>query len=476
MAADLVPRELLALIPLMQRGGEPGIIQRWCELVGAETDLCRQADHGLFSVRESLMADLPAETPGSVQGAPPVAPAETSAAGPDRFLAVLDEELYHQTRDVLATPEQAASARSAWIWLAVTLGLFVLSVLGSESFRSIALIVFVLFVHEAGHFAGMRLFGYRNVRMFFIPFFGAAVAGRKHAAPVWQQAVVLLLGPLPGLLIGLGLVLVWPVHSDDRTSYLAQCFLLLNGFNLLPLVPLDGGRLLDLLLFSRRATLSAGFQVVAAGGLAGLAWWFGAWIFWILAALMLLAAPARYRKARLEWVFVGNPARMPARFEDLDEHQHRELFGLAVLLTPLARTPARVAAEVRQLHEHMVARPLGRGAWIALMLLYLGGWAAGVGGLMALSTNTAREEDRLVEELVAGFDRVTSSIDTLRQEEADQEWTNLVAGWRNRSRSVQTRALNRLLTGLNQGDSIRDQRVLSLVEETGDSAGGMGAE
>jgi hypothetical protein len=50
MAAGLVPRELLALIPLMQRGGEEGIIERWCELVGAETDSRRQADHGLALV------------------------------------------------------------------------------------------------------------------------------------------------------------------------------------------------------------------------------------------------------------------------------------------------------------------------------------------------------------------------------------------------------------------------------------------
>ncbi len=50
IATEQAPRELLAMIPLMNRGGEPGIIQRWSELVGAETDPRRQADHGLAQV------------------------------------------------------------------------------------------------------------------------------------------------------------------------------------------------------------------------------------------------------------------------------------------------------------------------------------------------------------------------------------------------------------------------------------------
>ncbi len=50
IAADQAPRELLAMIPLMNRGGETGIIQRWSQLVGAETDLQRRADYALAQV------------------------------------------------------------------------------------------------------------------------------------------------------------------------------------------------------------------------------------------------------------------------------------------------------------------------------------------------------------------------------------------------------------------------------------------
>jgi hypothetical protein len=50
IAVDQAPRELLALIPLLHGGGQAGIIQRWSELVSAETDLRRRADYALALV------------------------------------------------------------------------------------------------------------------------------------------------------------------------------------------------------------------------------------------------------------------------------------------------------------------------------------------------------------------------------------------------------------------------------------------
>lgn len=47
IAAGRAPRELLALIPLLCRGGDPGIIARWRELVAAEPDTRRRGDCAL---------------------------------------------------------------------------------------------------------------------------------------------------------------------------------------------------------------------------------------------------------------------------------------------------------------------------------------------------------------------------------------------------------------------------------------------
>lgn len=64
---------------------------------------------------------------------------------------------------------------------------------GGRSLKDLALLIPVLFFHELGHWAGMRLFGFRDVKMFFIPFFGAAVSGRGQGVASWKEALGVLL-------------------------------------------------------------------------------------------------------------------------------------------------------------------------------------------------------------------------------------------------------------------------------------------
>src|SRR5438045_8657602 len=72
---------------------------------------------------------------------------------------------------------------------------------GSDSLRSVVVLIGILLFHELGHYVGMRMFRYRDVRMFFIPFFGAAVSGKRVGVDAWKDGVVTLLGPVPGILV-----------------------------------------------------------------------------------------------------------------------------------------------------------------------------------------------------------------------------------------------------------------------------------
>jgi Zn-dependent protease len=289
-----------------------------------------------------------------------------------------NEDLYQAACTVLVEPDPAASPGRSIGCLLGSAALFGLSFFFSFDLQTLGFIVGVLFLHEAGHFLGMRAFGYRNVRMFFIPFFGAAVSGKKHAAPAWQQAVVLLLGPLPGLVLASALYGWLHPPGTSWPGRLVAYLVVVNGFNLLPVVPLDGGRLLDVLLFSRRPVLTLAFQMLAVLALLGLAFFLWSWVLGILGGLMLLTAPARYRAARLQRAFRDNPLELPDQLEDLGDTQRRDLFGWAVLVNPLARTPAALAGEMRTLHEHMVSRPPGRLVWLALLALYLAGVTASI--------------------------------------------------------------------------------------------------
>jgi hypothetical protein len=54
VAEGALPKEALAFVPLMKKGGGRGIIQRWLELAGAEKDPLLRADHALAEVFANL--------------------------------------------------------------------------------------------------------------------------------------------------------------------------------------------------------------------------------------------------------------------------------------------------------------------------------------------------------------------------------------------------------------------------------------
>src|SRR5262245_57515496 len=72
----------------------------------------------------------------------------------------------------------------------------------STSFIEVGMLVGVVLFHELGHMIAMKIVGYRDVRIFFIPFFGGAAAGTKRGVARWKEGIVLLCGPLPGIVLG----------------------------------------------------------------------------------------------------------------------------------------------------------------------------------------------------------------------------------------------------------------------------------
>jgi Zn-dependent protease len=153
-----------------------------------------------------------------------------------------------------------SSGMSKLVLLAATAVLFALSFGASGSFRTVLLLTGALLVHEGGHFLGMRLFGYRDVKVLFLPFLGAVTTGREKPTPPHQRIIVYLLGPLPGILLGM-LLLLSPFADHPMVNQAALILLGLNYLNLLPVVPLDGGRVFEI-FFSRWPLLQIAFQVV----------------------------------------------------------------------------------------------------------------------------------------------------------------------------------------------------------------------
>jgi Zn-dependent protease len=96
--------------------------------------------------------------------------------------------------------EQVPRVRTIFILLA-SVALFVGLGLLTVPWSLVWILLLVLFLHELGHWIGMKLFGFRNLQMLFIPFVGAVVSGYETNPNRAKGAIILLLGPVPGIVL-----------------------------------------------------------------------------------------------------------------------------------------------------------------------------------------------------------------------------------------------------------------------------------
>jgi Zn-dependent protease len=102
--------------------------------------------------------------------------------------------------------------------------------------------VALLFVHEAGHAVQMRREGVKPSWMVFIPFLGAAVGARSLGGNALAEARIGLAGPVIGSLGAAAVLVAGHLTDSGLLQALAYTGFFLNLFNLIPIVPFDGGR------------------------------------------------------------------------------------------------------------------------------------------------------------------------------------------------------------------------------------------
>jgi Zn-dependent protease len=111
-------------------------------------------------------------------------------------------------------------------------------------------LVVMILIHELGHGYAIKREGLSAGYPIFIPFFGAMIALRGQPRNSLVEARIAIAGPMAGTLAALGATTLF-LMTDTR-MYLAIAYFgfFLNLFNLVPMSPLDGGRVAQ--IFSRR--------------------------------------------------------------------------------------------------------------------------------------------------------------------------------------------------------------------------------
>lgn len=103
-------------------------------------------------------------------------------------------------------------------------------------------VVFLIFLHEAGHALAIKRLGYQVTAMVFVPFMGAYVQ-RDQAGPPAHRAHIAIMGPAAGMVAGLACGAVYGMTGSALWLVLAYFSFYMNLFNLAAIPFLDGGRI-----------------------------------------------------------------------------------------------------------------------------------------------------------------------------------------------------------------------------------------
>jgi Zn-dependent protease len=105
--------------------------------------------------------------------------------------------------------------------------------------------ILLIFIHETGHLIAARMMGLKVGLPVFIPFMGALIALKEAPPNAWVEAVVGIGGPILGSVGALAFGSIYDFTGNPYFLALAYTGFFLNLFNLIPIVPLDGGRIVS---------------------------------------------------------------------------------------------------------------------------------------------------------------------------------------------------------------------------------------
>jgi len=132
---------------------------------------------------------------------------------------------------------------------------------------AIALVLCLVF-HEYGHIKAMKYFGLKTKGIYLIPFVGGLALSDDKINTRWQDIVISIMGPFFGLILSIACLVGYWLTDIEILAGLAVFNALLNLFNLLPILPLDGGHVLKSIAFSINSKI--GLVVCILGAVFGI--------------------------------------------------------------------------------------------------------------------------------------------------------------------------------------------------------------
>ncbi len=250
-----------------------------------------------------------------------------------------------------------------------------------DDYLFIAFLLGVLLIHESGHYFMMKMFGYKKLKMLFIPFMGALVQGKKKVYSQTQSAIVLLAGPVPGIIIGFITLEYGVVENIFWVIQLGVLFILLNAVNLLPLDPLDGGQLIKVMFFGNQELVQLIFSFVSSLGMIALGFFVDSWIVMAFGFLLGFRVKGMHKLYNIRKEMKSENIDYEITYENLPDSSFAKIKEILFLNKPILKQIEEQSDEstfdqlIANQVDGVLQEPMSRDAQFIKKTMFIGIWA-----------------------------------------------------------------------------------------------------
>lgn len=248
----------------------------------------------------------------------------------------------------------------------------------------IFLLLGVLLFHELGHFLLMKLFNYEELNMLFIPFMGAMVSGRKKKYSQVESALMIIAGPLPGILLGASLLIYNWLPAEALSIQVGVLLIILNVMNLAPIEPLDGGKLVRVLFFNKFELAQLIFSVISSLAIMGIGIYFNSIVLTIFGFLLGFRIKGKHKMYLIRKDMEQEGINYESNYEDLSNKAFSKIKNILIEHTPVLKDLEEY--EEAEKYGHLMAKqvdgvlfpPMKKDAsiWFKIFMLLL--WSGGI--------------------------------------------------------------------------------------------------
>ncbi|HIP37046.1 MAG TPA: hypothetical protein EYG85_09350 [Crocinitomix sp.] len=163
---------------------------------------------------------------------------------------------------------------------------FLLAFYFSENIMLIMSMVAAIIFHEFGHFVGMKVFKFNDKKIMYLPFLTFLLKQKTETVSQKQYLITILLGVIPGLLIGTILFYTYLQTQNQLLLTMSTLFIVINIFSVLPLDPLDGGKLVETVFFPNNNTFKLYYVLISSVVFIVIGFYFELYVLMIFGFLM----------------------------------------------------------------------------------------------------------------------------------------------------------------------------------------------